>query len=84
MPVSDFYELFLFEQMEPFGERGANLRAGTLASLIFNVNRGKDQKALKAEDFFPTDPKPVREQTPEEQFAAFEFIRAIQNARQPQ
>lgn len=42
----------LFEH-EPWGEHIEDLRVGTLMSLLYNMNRGKDAPALRAADFTP-------------------------------
>ncbi|GAB5100497.1 phage tail assembly protein T [Caballeronia sp. HLA56] len=42
----------LFEH-EPWGEHIEDLRVGTLMSLLYNMNRGKDAPALNAADFTP-------------------------------
>jgi len=52
MPYSDFIECLVYEQIEPFGEKGAYLRAGILCSLTANIHR--DQKTRK-EPFVPED-----------------------------
>jgi hypothetical protein len=43
----------IYESIEPFGEQRADLRAGIIASVIANVNRGKGQKPFTATDFMP-------------------------------
>jgi len=53
-----------FSTIEPFGMNADNLGHAITASTIANVNRGKNQKAYKAEDFMPRYVK--KEQTTEE------------------
>jgi hypothetical protein len=51
--------------LEPFDETRADYRAASIATMIANVHRGKDQRAYKLEDFvlkFGEKPK----QTPED------------------
>ena len=51
----DSYELqewIEYSKVEPLEYR-ADLRAGIVASTLANVNRGKNQKAFKPEDFMP-------------------------------
>ncbi|SAK69476.1 hypothetical protein AWB80_03570 [Caballeronia pedi] len=42
----------LFER-EPWGEHIEDLRVGTLMSLLYNMNRGKNSPALRAAEFTP-------------------------------
>lgn len=49
-------EWMIFYQLEPWGEKRADLRAGIVAATVANVHRGKKDKALKAEDFMPELP----------------------------
>ena len=45
-------------EVEPWGERRADLRAGIIASTTYNMHRGRGP-ALKADDFMPDfDRKP--------------------------
>ena len=46
-------EWMIYEQMEPFGERGAYLRSGIIAAMLHNVNRGKGDEAASPEDYMP-------------------------------
>jgi hypothetical protein len=43
----------LYEQMEPFGERGAYLRNGIAVAMLYNVNRGQKDEPANPEDFMP-------------------------------
>jgi hypothetical protein len=43
----------IYEQMEPFGERGAYLRNGIVTAMLYNVNRGTGEEAANPEDFMP-------------------------------
>ena len=81
MPVSEFRECMLFEQIEPFGERRQDYRIGILAALLANIHRRKEAQPFKPQDFMlPWDPPaPRRAQTVEEQIAMFELIRKTQN-----
>jgi len=42
-----------FDTLEPFGAEADNLGHAITASTIANVNRGKNQKPYKVEDFMP-------------------------------
>ena len=41
----------IFERIEGFGEFRANIRSATVATLLYNANRGKNKRAAKIEDF---------------------------------
>lgn len=41
-----------YDNLEPFGESRADLRAGIIASTTYNVNRGKG-RAMQPVDFMP-------------------------------
>jgi inner membrane protein involved in colicin E2 resistance len=43
----------IYAAIEPWGEERADLRAGIIASVIANVNRGKGQKAFTPQMFMP-------------------------------
>ena len=49
----ELVEWEIYSQHEPFGEERADLRAGIIAAVIANTNRGKDQKAFSPTDFMP-------------------------------
>ena len=51
--IHEFQEAMILEEIEPFGERAAFIRTGMLCSVIANVNRGKNDRVLKPEDFIP-------------------------------
>jgi len=53
-----------YSELEPFGPVQEDFRAGQIASLIYNANRGKDSKALGPEAFFPSlqEPEEVRQE----------------------
>lgn len=58
-----------FSQVEPFGEERADLRSATIACIIANVNRGKDQRPFEVSDFMPKFDPP--EQQTEDQMKMF-------------
>ncbi len=45
-----------FARLEPFGPRREDVRAGTIAATVYNMNRGKDAPSLDAADFLCPDP----------------------------
>jgi hypothetical protein len=72
MPASDFHEFMIYESLEPFGERGAYVRAGIIASTDANIHRGKDQSPYSPSDFMPSlEAADEPELTPEELHAKF-------------
>lgn len=46
-------EFIAFDRIDPWDEKRADLRAGVVASVIANVNRGKKTKAFTPLDFMP-------------------------------
>lgn len=52
MSSTEFNEWIAYAEIEPFGEIREDQRAGTIAAMIYNVNRGKSKKAIKWNDFF--------------------------------
>lgn len=42
-----------YERLEPFGDWRADWRAALLASLLYNANRGRGDRALQIDDFMP-------------------------------
>jgi hypothetical protein len=57
-------EWYDYYTIEPFGEERGDLRIGTLAALTYNINRGKNSKALGPIDFMPFAEKPEVEMDP--------------------
>lgn len=55
--------------VEPWGEDRADLRMGIVASLIANVNRGRNRPPFKPADFMPKFDKPAN-LSPDEQVEA--------------
>lgn len=62
--ADDLMEWVAYNEIEPFGEARADLRAGIVASTIANVNRPKNSRALRPGDFMP-DFTPREPQTTE-------------------
>ena len=42
-----------YDSLEPFGEERADLRSGTIASVVANVHAGKGGRRFKPADFMP-------------------------------
>jgi hypothetical protein len=72
----ELMEWMAFEQLEPFGYEQEMLGHAITATTIANVNRGKDQKPYKIEDFLPklkyVEEKP--EQTVEDTVTAVKLL----------
>lgn len=67
-----------FYALEPWGNEVEWLRFGTVASIIANVNRGRNRRPFRPTDFVPKPPK--EPQTVEEQLSMFEAFAAAQNS----
>lgn len=67
-----------YYEMEPFDQVPANYRAASICQTIANVNRGKNQRAYKIDEFllkFDDGDKPVaREQTVQEKLNVMTVI----------
>jgi len=50
------FEWLAYSQLEPFGPRREDLRAGVVAATVQNMLRGKGARALKATDFLKVRP----------------------------
>jgi hypothetical protein len=66
LSVPQFLEWQLYSAVHPFGEERADLRAGIIASVIANANRGKRTQAYKPADFMPKFGRTPRKQTGED------------------
>lgn len=64
LPVSMLLEYMAFYNIEPWGEKRADLRHGYAAAVTYNLQRGRGARPLKAKDFMPDFSGPVR-QSPE-------------------
>ncbi len=53
MSGREFQEWQLYNALYPLGERRADLRAGIVAAVVANVNRGPDTPAYTPQDFIP-------------------------------
>jgi len=75
----EFAEWIAYSTIEPFGEERADLRAGIIASVIANVNRGKGHAPYKPRDFMPTFGE-SRRQSAQEIIARLKAFAAAHNA----
>ena len=64
MSLDEFVDHWADFLSDPWGEQRADLRSGTIAALIFNSHRGKDQGVKSASDYIlykkPVDEVEVR------------------------
>lgn len=87
MPASDFYECFLADQINLFGERRDDIRAGIITAAVRNVeflfrNLEPGEQPYQPQDFIIPEPDTVKphrkEQTPEETLAMMLTMQAAQ------
>ncbi len=75
----------MYHELEPFGDMRADYRTASIVQMLYNINRGKNQKALELKDFILTfgeqEQKP--KQTPEQQFAILKVLAAMHANDQP-
>lgn len=80
MPWRIWREWQIYNQIEPFGEERADLRAGIIASTIANcLARQKGKPAFRVEDFMPKFAPPVKreQKTPEELLSKVMWINQL-------
>lgn len=72
---AEFGEWVAYFSIEPFGERIADLRAGTIASVIANVNRAPNTPPVSPSAFvsWGNEPKPTQQPRSAEEVAASVF-----------
>lgn len=81
MSTAEFVEWMLYEQIEPFGERRADLRAGMNCATTANVHRTREQPYPPSDFMLPWEPAREKvEQTPEQQLEMMLLIQQMQNA----
>lgn len=51
MSAREFSQWMDYFRSEPFGPVRDNLHSGTIAAMLFNAHRGKQQKPMTAADF---------------------------------
>jgi hypothetical protein len=82
MPLPDFYECMICDEIEPLAEHRADLLAGMLASLFANIHRSKDTRPYRPEDFMPRFGKPQRQiQTADEQMEMILVLQQLTNRK---
>jgi len=60
MSAEEFTQWAAFYRLEPWGEARADLRSGVVASLLFNIHKGKDTEPLSPADFLLFQDKEAR------------------------
>ncbi len=60
-----FAEWMAYSRLEPWGEKRDDLRMGIVASTVANVNRGRNQKPYRPQDFMPSFEPETEEQAAE-------------------
>ena len=72
-----FRDWEMYYELEPFGEMRADFRAASIVQMIYNVNRGKDQKAKPLADFMlKFEEEPKKTQTWQEQVVMLKLLAA--------
>jgi len=67
----------MYYELEPFGELRADYRAASIVQMLYNINRGKGQKALPLKDFvLKFEEEPKRKQSWQEQAAMLRLLAA--------
>ncbi len=69
-------EWYAFSRIRPFGERVEWMRFAMIAMVIANVNRGKDQRAYRLEDFMPAEVTgpPAKQPVAEQKAALLQLV----------
>lgn len=81
MDSAELSEWIAYHGLNPFGEQRGDLRAGIIASVIANANRGKGTRSFKPSDFMPKfGDKAKKRQTGDEMMAIFKMFVQAQNA----
>lgn len=62
---TEFTEWMAYYTLEPFGQWRDNWHSAQLASLLYNINRGKN-KALETADFMYLDPESAQDKRDQE------------------
>ena len=68
----------IVNELDPFTEERDDYRFASIVQMLFNINRGKGQKALPLGDFvLKWAPEEKQKQTPEQQFAMLKILAAM-------
>ena len=80
MTSKQFRAWEMYYEVEPFGELRADYRAASIVQILFNVNRGKDQKPITLDECLLKFGEPLQEkkkQTPQQQFNLLKLLAAM-------
>jgi hypothetical protein len=82
LTAKQFLDWEHYDAIEPFGDDRADMRAASIVQMLYNINRGKGQKALTLKDFMLTfkEAAPKKEKTWQEMAATARLIASIYNA----
>ena len=78
---AEFTEWKAFWNLDPWGEERADLRIGQLCAMIGNALRRKGGRKFKVTDFYLSDRRGMRKQTPDQMLGVLEEFMAAQGAR---
>lgn len=80
MTARQFRAWELYDAVEPIGDIRSDYQSAQIAQMLYNVNRGKKDKALKLEEFllkFGLQEEQPKKQTPEQQFRILKLLAAM-------
>ncbi len=77
----EFSEWLAYDEVEPFGERRADLRSGIIAATVANVSRPKGRRVYKPKDFMPDFEKRQRKMSGVEMGISFQQFAQLHNAQ---
>jgi tRNA uridine 5-carbamoylmethylation protein Kti12 len=79
LTARQFINWEIYDAIEPFGQLREDYRTAQIVSLLYNVNRGKHDKAKSVEDFLLKFEEPQPKQTWQEQLTYMKIFAAAQN-----
>ena len=79
MTYKEYVEWEAFYSIEPFPEERQDFRNALLVSIMVNLQRGKNDKAVEIEDFIPDfwSERKSKKQTPQEMLMSAKMISAM-------
>ena len=81
MPATELLNWKAMYQIDPFGTFRDNLHTGMIASTVYNMQRGKNSRPMKATDFLIKDKNQRRAEETAQTLAALNRM-AIKNGNQ--
>ena len=76
MTSTEVTDWLAFFQLDPWGGERGDMRAGIVASVVANVNRGNTRAPFEASDFMPKF-GPAKPVTKADQMAVLDAIKAV-------